>query len=52
MWLSLFDFPGVNDLQVLGHDLHLGGVGGVGSGTEDPVSGGNAGDMRASGLTG
>ncbi|XP_032470694.1 zinc finger protein 772-like [Phocoena sinus] len=45
-------FMSVDDLQVLGHDLHLGGVGAIGSGTEDLVSGGNAGDLQSSGLTG
>lgn len=52
MCLSLFDFPDIDDIQVFGHDLHLGGVGAVGSGTEDSVLGGNAGDLRTPGFTG
>ena len=52
MCLSLLDFPDIDDLQVFGHDLHLGGVGAVGSGTEDSVLGGNAGDLRTPGFTG
>lgn len=52
MWLSVFDFPDTDALQVFGHDLHLGGVGAIGSGTENPVLGGDAGDLWTPGLTG
>lgn len=52
MLLTVFDFPGISDLQGCVCDLHPGGVGITGPGPEDPVLEGDAGDLPAPALIG
>jgi hypothetical protein len=49
--LLLFEFPGVGDLQRCSCDLHPGGVETARLGPEDPVPGGDGGDLWTPGLT-
>ena len=48
----LFDVAGISVIRRRGCDLHWGGMETTGSGPEDLIPGGDAGDLWAPGLTG